>query len=434
MADHPAAATTQSVPLKTPFYYGWVIVAVGVLVTFMQSGMSNPMLSVFMKPMEAEFGWSRGTISIATTIGSLLGGPLGLALGPVMDKHGSRAILALGSVLLGAAMFGLALTASLWQFYLFFSIGRMIFMGATTVALGVAVSNWFIRKRGRALGVTYMGDRIGGAVLPFLSIFIITSYNWRWAWVVMGVIVWVLAVIPTAVLIRRKPEDVGMLPDGDVSKGPTSASVSSAELETTYTLNEAMRTPTFWMLAGISGIFYMVVGAANLHQLPHMLDVGVPPTLAVGALSLISLCAGLGTVTWGFLVDRLGPRRCLIINYIIATLSMIALVMTKDTVMAYVYAVLYGFSLGGGTPLLLVAWANYYGRGALARIRGTTTLFNQILNAIGPAVAGILYDMNHSYTIPFLLFALAYAVSVVFAILSTPPGPPKRLAKPETPA
>ncbi|MEK7681777.1 MAG: MFS transporter, partial [Chloroflexota bacterium] len=265
-------------------------------------------------------------------------------------------------------------------------------------------------------------------------IFIITSYDWRWAWVALGVIVWVLAVIPTALLIRRRPEDVGMLPDGDVSTGPVSVSVSAAELEMTYTLNEAMRTKTFWMLAGISGIFYMVVGAANLHQLPHMLDVGVPPTLAVGALSLISLCAGLGTVTWGFLVDRLGPRRCLVINYIIATLSMIALVMTKDTVMAYVYAVLYGFSLGGGTPLLLVAWANYYGRGALARIRGVTTFSNQVLNAFGPALAGILYDMNHSYTIPFLLFAVAYAVAVGFAALAKPPGPPRSSEKQETPA
>jgi len=434
VTNKPRTASAQSVPWRTTFYYGWVIVAVGFLVTFMQAGMSNPMLSVFMKPMEAEFGWSRGTISIATTIGSLLGGPLGLAIGPIMDKHGSRGILAVGSVLLGAAMFGLALTASLWQFYLFFSIGRMIFMGATTVAVGVAVSNWFIRGRGRALGLTYMGDRIGGAVLPLMTMFIITSYSWRWAWVALGVIVWVLAIIPTAILIRRRPEDVGLLPDGDASKGPSHVSVSAAELETTYTLKEAMRTPTFWMLAGISGIFYMVVGAANLHQLPHMLDVGVPTPLAVGAISLISLCAGLGTATWGLLVDRLGPRRCLTINFTIATISMVVLLFTRNTATAYLYAVLYGFSLGGGTPVLMVAWANYYGRGALARIRGTTTLFNQILNALGPAVAGILYDATSSYTIPFLLFAAAYALAVVFAILSRPPGPPVRLRKQETPA
>ncbi|MBI4307419.1 MAG: MFS transporter [Chloroflexi bacterium] len=423
-----SAVKTQAVPWRTPFFYGWVIVGVSVLVTFIQSAMSNPMLSLFVKPMGDEFGWSRGTISIATTIGSLLGGPLGLLIGPVLDRRGARVVLVAGAGIIGVAIFGLAVASTLWQFYLFYTIGRMIFMGATTMAVGVAVSNWFIRRRGRALGVAYMGDRVGGVVLPLLTMLIIASYGWRWAWVVLGVIVWSLAIIPALLLMRRRPEDVGLRPDGGLSPEMLPASETPAAPEATFTLREAMGTPTFWLIASASAMFFMVVGAANLHQFPHMLDMGVPPALAVGALSAISLFAGVGTITWGFLVDRIGPRLCLTINFSIAALSMVLLLLMRDTVTAYAYAVVYGFTLGGGTPLLSVAWANYYGRGALARIRGATTLSNQAFNAVGPAIAGVLFDLTRSYTIPFILLVVAYVLAAVLSLLARRPVSPMRRA------
>jgi len=423
VAGEPALKA-QTLPLRTPFFYGWAIVGVAVLVTFMQSAMSNPMLSLFVQPIGEEFGWSRGTISLATTIGSLLGGPLGLVVGPILDRRGARAVLAAGAGIMGAAIFGLAVASTLWQFYLFYAIGRMVFMGGTTLAVGVAVSNWFIRRRGRALGIAYMGDRVGGVFLPLLTMFIIATYGWHWAWVALGLIVWVLAIIPAMLFMRRRPEDVGLSPDGAPSRDPSLAPAAFAGGEVTFTLREAMGTSAFWLIAGASAIFFMVVGAANLHQLPHMLDVGVPPALAVGAVSAISLFAGVGTVVWGLVVDRLGPRRCLAINFGIAAVSMVLLLTIQNTGMAYGYAVVYGFTLGGGSPLLGVAWANYFGRGALARVRGATTLSNQTFNAVGPAIAGGLFDLTRSYVVPFLLFAVAYAVAAGFALLARPPRPP----------
>ncbi|MGD9686875.1 MAG: MFS transporter [Desulfobacter sp.] len=240
-------------------FYGWTIVTVTFLIGLTQAGVFQNVLAIFLKPMAEEFGWNRSIITGSIAVGSLAGGILSPLVGPYLDRHGPRKAAFLRITILSAGLIALSQLSSVWQMYLFFGTGRMIASSLLSLVVTVSVSNWFIEKRGRAMGISQLGSRIGIAFLPLLVQHIIISYGWRTAWAVLGIIVFAFSALPSLIFLKRRPEDVGLLPDGRAAKKNLENDAERAdkkkqpsrfnlEDEPLWTRKTAFRTTAFWQM------------------------------------------------------------------------------------------------------------------------------------------------------------------------------------------
>jgi len=207
--------------LKKPFY-GWVIVGVCFLIGVTEVGVFQNILSIFMKPMVGDFGWSRAAVTGAIAVGSISGGLVSPLIGPILDRYGPRMVAFFGILFFSIGLSALMFIRHIWQLYLFFGTGRMIAVGMLSLVISVSVSNWFVSQRGRALGITWIGERVGSALLPLMIQFLILAYGWRTTWGVLGVVVFLLSGIPSILFLRRRPEDMGLLPDNAPPAGAIS--------------------------------------------------------------------------------------------------------------------------------------------------------------------------------------------------------------------
>lgn len=230
-------------------FYGWAVVACAMCASVARQGMAVATLSVFIVPMTLEFGWSRTEISGAVSFGSVLGVVAAPWLGRWVDRAGARVMLSLGSVAIAVCALGLSATSSLVWFYLFFGLGRMVFAAPFDLGISAAVANWFVRQRARAMATVTVALGIGLALMPFMSQAVMDASSWRQAWMAIALVVLLVGAAPCALFVRRRPEDMGLKPDGDVQPGKTGsdpgAPSRSPRLEPAYTLKQALATPLF---------------------------------------------------------------------------------------------------------------------------------------------------------------------------------------------
>lgn len=421
----------KKVILRRPrFFYGWLIVGACLSMGIAHTGVLNPMLSLFMKPMGSEFGWSRAMFSAAVTIAALGGGLLSVVIGPLIDKRGPRIIMVLGAAIIGGCLAALSKVRNIWHFYALFGLARSVEGGATGLAIPVVVANWFIRERGRAMGIALAGTWVGGATLPLLTQWLIDREGWRFTWMSLGFLLAAIALIPAALFMRRRPEDMGLRPDGEVYPESKEAIVSSRNQgsaegiptdEPIWSRRAALATSAFWLLTLAEVQGFMVFGAVNMHQFPYLTDVGIPTAAAVGTISLAALLAGAGGLFWGFLAERIQPRYCLILVFWTQAASVFILMFAKTVAIAYVFAMVWGLSMGGMITICSVVWAEYFGRIALASVRGLSIPLRLIANASGPLLAGWAYDVTGSYEQVFIVIIVIFLVSSLWIFLSRAP-------------
>ncbi|MDP6495207.1 MAG: MFS transporter, partial [Dehalococcoidia bacterium] len=427
MSDETSAASTGA--RKPRFYYGWIIVVVIGLGGFTQSAESYPILGVFMKPITEEFQWSRTIFSGSTLMGTLMGGIVAMIVGPMLDRLGARWTLTVAFAVLGATLVLMAFINAMWQFYALQIIGRALTMGVLAMALGVVVPKWFVTKRGRAVALGGLGQRIGNAVTPLYVQFLVSQGSWRLATAVAGILMWTVSMIPMAIFMRRKPEDMGLLPDG---VSPEEAQVretdgqsqaeSLPQQETSMTREEALRHPSFSLLVVVFSLVFVAAPALNLHMIPYMTDKGISEGFAVAATALLSLCAGVGSLVTGFLSERITARRTLIGILVMMSLGFIGLLQVEVAWQAIVWGIYYGLSFGGMFMLQQVIFADFYGRDNVGAIRGIVWPVQMIFNATGPFVASIAFDALGSYTMIFWIFASLVMVASLLVFLARPPS------------
>jgi MFS family permease len=409
-------------PIKTPFFYGWLIVVVAAMMTFSEVTFLQPIMSVFMLPLNAEFGWSRSTIAGAIGLGSFLGAFITPFVGIVLDKWGGRWVMAITGLMMAVCLFLLAGIQSLLLFYVFYIIGRTAVVSIAGLATSVTVSNWFIRNRGPAIGYMNFGTRGGQAVLPALSALIIVAYGWRSAFVVLAVIVLILAVVPSLLFVRRRPEDVGLEPDG--MPRPVAEAKGGAEIEADWTTHNAIRTRTFWLLTFTTSISFFAHSAIHLHLVPYLQDSGLSATSAVTALSVLSIAGGVGGLLGGYVERRYGSRRTLIFSLTGHAIAMLLLLNVHSLIHAYGFALYYGIVNGTTLTLNSMIFATYFGRRSLGTIRGIASPIQLIFNATGPFLGGLTYDVTGSYSIAFIAFALLYVLGAICMFFVNRPTPP----------
>lgn len=415
---------------KPRFFYGWLIVGASIAMGIAHAGTLNPILSLFMKPMGDEFGWSRTMFSAAVFISALGGSLLSVAVGPLIDKRGPRIVMVIGAAIIGASLTALSKVRALWHFYALFGVARSVTSGATGLAVPVVVANWFVRKRGRAMGIALAGTSVGGILLPMLLQWLIGSEGWRFAWMSLGIFLAVIAIIPAALFIRRRPEDMGLLPDGEVPSDNKEATVSSrgwnsargvSAGEPVWGRKAALATSAFWLVSFAEALGMMAFGAVNMHRFPYLTDIGLPLAVAAGTVSVSAIFAGTGGLLWGLLAERIQPRYCLIFVMWAQAASVLVLMSVQTVAMAYVFTAMWGLSMGGLIAVTSLVWAEYFGRISLGTIRGLSGPLRLLGNTSGPLLAGLIFDVTGTYKLAFIGMIAAFIVSSLLLLISRIP-------------
>jgi sugar phosphate permease len=324
----------------------------------------------------------------------------------------------------GACILGLAFISEVWHFYLLLVFARAFSSSAAMMAATVAVANWFVRKRGRAMAVSNSGTWIAIPLFVMGSQFLIASYDWRWAMFVMGVSSLVLAIPATLIFMKRRPEDIGLLPDGDsLTPSPEEKSGRRRQqpIDASWSLREAMHTKALWLIILATGLPSMAAQAANLHALASLTDRGIPAATAAGTVTVTLLVSGVGTVFWGLLAERLHVRFTAALAFLISGLGLAILIYADTVAMAFFYAAVYGLGFGGFRVLENMLFADYFGRRRLGTIAGFAKPFHLATNVAGPLLASLSFDIRGSYTPAFVLFSLAYVTASIALLLATPP-------------
>jgi MFS family permease len=407
-------------PRRLPFFYGWIVVAV-TFVTMAIGVNARTAFSLLFPPILSEFGWERGVTAGAFSFGFVASGIVSPLIGRLMDRAGPRAVMELGVALMGGGMLLAPLTSVPWHLYV--TLGVMV--GAGSVCLGYSgfslfLPNWFVRRRGLAIGIAFAGVGIGSVtLLPWVQ-HMIEQGGWRTACTAMGLLI-LIALAPINLLLRKRPEDLGLQPDGDPAPSASSAKAVSNILDpvwagTEWTLARALRTARFWWIAlgYFCGLYIWY--AVQVHQTKFLLDIGFSASVAVWALGTVSLLGIPGQILLGHLSDRIGREAIWAIScagFAICFAALIALRYEASVLLVYLMVVTqgalgYGLTSVMGAVVLEIFQGPHYGS-----IFGTLMLLALAGGAAGPWVTGLLFDLTGSYIVAF---AIAIAVSGLSAL------------------
>ena len=413
----------RSLVQRLPFFYGWVIVGCTMCSSVVRQAAAVATLSIFIVPMTSEFGWSRTGISGAVSVGAVLGALVAPFMGPLFDRHGSRALLVASAVAVSACCIALAGTQGLLWFYVAFSISRLMFSTPFEIGTTSAVTKWFVRRRARAMSLLIMSTGAGLTILPLVVAGAIDIAGWRAGWLTLAVIAIVLGVLPQWFLLVRKPEDIGLEPDGSVAGPETPAANARAAGtgEIDFTRTQALRTSTLWLMMVYTLLVFPVQAGVSLHQAPHLIERGISPTVAATIVSSFSLAGALSSLLFGYLGDRVPVRAALAASAALLGLGAVIMRGVEGPLLGYASAVLFGAGIGGILTMIPIAWANYFGRAHFGAIRGITLPAQVGGQAIGPLAAGVLHDLTGSYASGLTVFAVLSLIAVCVALITHAP-------------
>ena len=431
--EGPAADVIPTHPSRHhKLFYGWWIVGAAILVNYAYAVQFNSNFGVYVYTMGADMGWGRTALAGVQSLGRVPEALAAMLLGPVVDRHGARWLIGIGAVVVAASYLALATMQDLWQLYLY----RGVIMSVGAVAMGgfltVTVSNWFVAKRARALGIAGTGMSLGTATLPLGTAFVIDQWGWRFSWVVQAVLTLLLA-IPAVVWLRRRPEDVGLRPDGfsdpDSTQHPDERQRNrQAELlaaDVVWTRRQVLRTPTFWFTAIAYGVSAMALTATNLHIIPFLQDLGYPIALAAGAVGLRAVVVLIGQPIWGLAIEQAPLQAMQIVPFVFQGVAMLLFLLFPTPVGIIGGLILYGIGGGGSGVMQETIWAHFFGRLSLGTVRSAVWPIQMVLGAAGPVALGVAYDLSGSYARSWLFLAFGFFLGGLLISRARRPTPPR---------
>lgn len=416
---------------EAKFFYGWTIVAVGFLAHIASAFSISSTLSVFLKPLSTDLGVSRGVFSLVRTGEVLIGALAAPLVGTLLDRHGGKWLMAAGGIVMGFGLLLLGQARDFWQFLL----ARWIVVSPGDALMGqlvvnVTISRWFVRMRGRALAFAGMGHGLAKVGMPLLAASLILHVGWRGAWIVFGLLTLVLVVGPALLFMRRRPEDMGLLPDGRSPAAPEQrADARSADSkkarrsldEIAWSRREALRTPAFWLIVTTFGVAHVGVSGLNLHVFSFVSDQGHSGMVAALVMSTIAFMQFSTPIVWGLLAERQDIGRLIMAKFLIQAAGISWALSDPGLISLYGGFFLYGIGMGGTSILAELIWANYFGRISLGKIRGLGSLLTHAFSAGGPPFFGFLFDATQSYRLSFSIFIGLLFASAILSLFLRPP-------------
>jgi MFS family permease len=391
-------------------FYGWVIVAVGIVVTCIGLG-SMLSLSVFLLPMSEAMGWSRTGISAAALLSFLCMGIGSFAWGALSDRFGARLVVLSGGALLGLGLVTASRASTLGEFQLLFGVIVGFGAGSLFTPMTAETTRWFTRHRSLAVALVSAGLSLGSATAAPLARWLISSYDWRVAMMVIGDLVWVI-VIPAALLIRKPP--VAALRAGGPAARPPDRDLTVAQ---------ALRTPQF---AAIALTFFACCAAHSgpiFHMVANAMDHGISAMAAATVLSVGGVASLAGKIVCGLVADRVGAKQTLVAALAVQAVAIAIYLLVDDLPRFYALGVMFGLAYGGAMPLYAIVVRDYFGDRIMGAVFGAVGLASTLGMALGPWVGGWLHDSLGSY---FWLFVGSSSIglgAVAIALTFRPPAP-----------
>ena len=383
-------------------FYGWWIVGVAAFLLTLMSLTVFQGLGTILVALERQFGWSRTALSGAFSLARVEGAILGPVEGFLVDRVGTQKMVLIGYILMGLGFIWLGQVKTLWVFYASF---MTITLGSGLggwLAIIAMVNNWFTRKRSFAMASAMSGIHFGGLLVPLLALGIET-FEFHGAATIIGVIL-LIVVGPAAKVIRNRPEDMGLQPDGESES--LSESVLTEDEEPDFTAGQALRTPAFWILTVMQVASSVAIVTLALHLVPKLTDMGMTLTGAGTVVLTYTIVALPSQFLSGYFADRLPKTLMIAIFLAIQGIALVIIAFADSVLLAYIFALLYGVGFGGRNPLTTAIRGEYFGRKAFATIMGISQ-FPMNIGMIGaPLFAGYMFDTTSSYVIPFSVFAI----------------------------
>ena len=427
---------------RPPFYYGWLVLCTSFLSTFPATGLSQVVIGGVQGFILEDTGWSRSQLAVAVTAGTWASALLTPAIGWLADRHGPRWLMPAGAGIAGISLVWLGQVSLLWHFWVAYILGRAV---SNPVLIGVVprtvAVNFFRRHRNVAMSLMSEARPLGGALVIQLVAFIAIYSDWRTAFQYLGIASLVM-VIPLVVIMRRRPEDIGLLPDG-ATRAPaaspglargrsrwTSSVVGATEFD--WRAGEALRTRSFWFIAVTAALATLASSAVGFSLVPYLTEeAGLPVAYATGVLSFGTFLT-VANVGWAFLANRYTPRKCLVGVLVLGSVMILYLVsvgMAPASLvipLAFGYAVIWGLSHGPVGTLEHMLLAQYFGRASYGSIVGTLGPMQTVALGLGPILSAVGRDLTGSFGLLFLALAAAQIIGAVLILLVRTPALPAR--------
>jgi MFS family permease len=396
----------------------WIVLAALTLCLLASTGI-RAVFGVYIKPMEAEFGWSRGALSMAAALSLLLLGAVGPFFGRLADRWGPRRVIVMALILLGVGSIASSFVTKLWHIFLTAGVLMAVGAGGAAMSTGSAVvARWFERRRGVAMGFAAGGMSAGQLIVIPLATMLTLTYGWRSSFLWLGVGLLLLVVPIGAWLIRNTPEERGVRPLGAVGPVQTAAQVAAAQQAGRVGVAEAAQTLPFWLLMGTFFVCgYTSNGMILTHFMPHAMDHNFTPMQASAALGVMGGMNIIGTVGSGWLCDRFGRRGPLATYYFVRGLSLVFLLYVWNVPSLHLWAAIFGLNYISTVPPTTTLTANIYGRFSVGELSGWIFFAHQVGAALGAALAGWIFEWTGSYSSAFVSAAIMAFVAAGLAMM-----------------
>lgn len=409
---------------KSPIFYGYWIVAACFILLFLYAGAGFYSFSIFINPLKQEFGWGQADISFAMSIYMMFHGITAPVVGYLTEKYGPKKVMTGFALGTGASFILVSFTQSLWYFYLAYTLLSITTTGIGFVPISGLLARWFDRRRGTVTGLAMVGISAGGLVMAPVVGMINSSFSWRLSFVVLGVMVWIIALPLTLLVMKGSPGEIGLRPDGDGPK--TKDTTQSADASPEHQLNgwpfkPAIRTRAFFFIVLTFFLAPLAQMGVLQHQVPLIVEIGISPIVAAAALGITAGMGGLGKLSFGWISDVLPFHWSAMLCFGLQALAIFILLNAQSMTLVWFYVVLFGFAMGGVVVLLPLAVGHFFGLASFAVIMGTIAFTQSIGSACGAYLSGLVYDLLGSYRYALIGYVCVYLTAAATIFLAGKP-------------
>ena len=397
---------------KEKIFYGWFIVLAGIIITAAGIGVFNSANSVSVKPICDELNLSRGEFTLHRTIITLVGAFLMPLYGKIIKTHGVKKMFLISTISLTLVTIGYSFAAQLWHFYVIAAINGIFVNGLNFMTVGIMVSQWFDDKKGFAMGLSYCGSGIGSAIMVPIVGQMIEQVGWRWSYRGIALIA-ALILIPTVLfIVKERPETMGLKPYIDKNKSAEEL-LKEQNAFAGITFKQALRTPTFWMLAVSFLLISICAGGPNTHTVPYLTDIGYTTAFAASVLSLTMIALTVGKVILGFIFDRFGTLSGSLFVAICCLGYPLLAMAALNPAAPWAYAVLLGLASCGFSVPVMVLITKYFGSKDTATLFSVCSMITTFGTSASVPLMGIIYDISGSYKWAWImLFTFAVIITI----------------------
>ncbi|MGE0543465.1 MAG: MFS transporter [Dehalococcoidia bacterium] len=398
--------------MRGRIFYGWWIVGAMLVALMVGSGLTFWSFTVYIPPLEREFGWSRAQVASAFSVGVIVSGITAPFAGRVIDRVGARRSVAIGSVGLLITFTLYTRVETLWQYFAVFGLQSFVFTWTSFLPFQWTLAQWFVRRRGLALGIATAGFGLGGSVfLPMLTVFI-DQWGWRASYQISGFLA-LGTFLPLALFVLRdRPQDMGLYPDGDSKPPPAVANTDPSGRR--WTLGELVRERQFWLLALAQMLFFGALTSFGLHSIPFFESEGRSATFGATLIALSALIRTPARVFAGWALDRVHSLPLVASAFgLLHAGCLLLLVFSTDIIALVAFAVLWGLGGAAGPLIFSLVTARTFGAASFATVSGSLLSAETLVDVLLPPLGGLLYDRQGSYDGAFVLYAISFALSAV---------------------